>query len=82
MLLVSLCSGLFCLPFLPLVGLPASAEYPGWRSHSAAQRILSLPGPCLSAGEFGQVYPLARGCAPLMTLLFGALLLGEVPGGQ
>lgn len=31
-------------------------------------------------GEFGQIYPLARGSAPLVTLLFGALLLGEVPG--
>lgn len=81
-LLVSLCSGLFCLPFLPLVGLPASAEYP-WLAFS----ILLHSGYCLflgrayRLGEFGQVYPLARGCAPLMTLLFGALLLGEVPGG-
>lgn len=81
-LLVSLCSGLFCLPFLPLVGLPASTEYP-WLAFS----ILLHSGYCLflgrayRLGEFGQVYPLARGCAPLMTLLFGALLLGEVPGG-
>lgn len=27
-LLVSLCSGLFSLPFLPLVGWPAPVEYP------------------------------------------------------
>nr|WP_282101063.1 DMT family transporter [Aeromonas caviae] len=80
-LLVSLCSGLFSLPFLPLVGLPATVEYP-WLALS----ILLHCGYCLflgrayRLGEFGQVYPLARGCAPLMTLLFGALLLGEVPG--
>lgn len=30
-------------------------------------------------GEFGQIYPLACS-APLVTLLLGALLLGEVPG--
>lgn len=80
-LLVSLCSGLFSLTFLPLVGLPATVEYP-WLALS----ILLHCGYCLflgrayRLGEFGQVYPLARGCAPLMTLLFGALLLGEVPG--
>ena len=80
-LLVSLCSGLFSLPFLPLVGLPATVEYP-WLALS----ILLHCGYCLflgrayRLGEFGQVYPLARGCAPLMTLLFSALLLGEVPG--
>jgi drug/metabolite transporter (DMT)-like permease len=82
-LLVSLCSGLFAAPFLPLVGLPAPAEYP-WLALS----ILLHCGYCLflgrayRLGEFGQVYPLARGSAPLVTLLLGALLLGEVPGGM
>ncbi|MNG99692.1 EamA-like transporter family protein [compost metagenome] len=74
-LLVSLCSGLFSLPFLPLVGLPVPAEYP-WLALS----ILLHSGYCLflgrayRLGEFGQVYP------PLLTLLLGALLLGEWPG--
>lgn len=81
-LLVSLCSGLFAAPFLPLVGLPVAAEYP-WLALS----ILLHCGYCLflgrayRLGEFGQIYPLARGSAPLVTLLLGALLLGEVPGG-
>lgn len=80
-LLVSLCSGLFSLPLLPLVGWPAPAEYP-WLALS----ILLHSGYCLflgrayRLGEFGQVYPLARGSAPLLTLLLGALLLGEWPG--
>ncbi|MEG0009152.1 MAG: DMT family transporter [Aeromonas sp.] len=80
-LLVSLCSGLFSLPFLPLVGLPVPAEYP-WLALS----ILLHCGYCLflgrayRLGEFGQIYPLARGSAPLLTLLLGALLLGERPG--
>ena len=78
-LLVSLCSGLFAAPFLPLVGWPVAAEYP-WLALS----ILLHCGYCLflgrayRLGEFGQIYPLARGSAPLVTLLFGALLLGEV----
>lgn len=81
-LLVSLCSGLFAAPLLPLVGLPMAAEYP-WLALS----ILLHCGYCLflgrayRLGEFGQIYPLARGSAPLVTLLLGALLLGEVPGG-
>ncbi|WP_339011242.1 DMT family transporter [Aeromonas popoffii] len=81
-LLVSLCSGLFAAPFLPLVGLPVPAEYP-WLALS----ILLHCGYCLflgrayRLGEFGQIYPLARGSAPLVTLLLGVLLLGEVPGG-
>ncbi len=80
-LLVALCSGLFSLPFLPLVGLPAPAEYP-WLALS----VLLHCGYCLflgrayRLGEFGQIYPLARGSAPLLTLLLGALLLGEWPG--
>ncbi|MCH7371446.1 MULTISPECIES: DMT family transporter [Aeromonas] len=80
-LLVALCSGLFSLPFLPLVGLPDPAEYP-WLALS----ILLHSGYCLflgrayRLGEFGQIYPLARGSAPLLTLLLGALLLGEWPG--
>lgn len=80
-LLVALCSGLFSLPLLPLVGLPDPAEYP-WLALS----ILLHSGYCLflgrayRLGEFGQVYPLARGSAPLLTLLLGALLLGEWPG--
>ncbi len=80
-LLVSLCSGLFAAPLLPLVGWPVAAEYP-WLALS----ILLHCGYCLflgrayRLGEFGQIYPLARGSAPLVTLLFGALLLGEVPG--
>ncbi|WP_017787519.1 EamA family transporter [Aeromonas dhakensis] len=80
-LLVSLCSGLFAAPFLPLVGWPVAAEYP-WLALS----ILLHCGYCLflgrayRLGEFGQIYPLARGSAPLVALLFGALLLGEVPG--
>lgn len=81
MLLVSLCSGLFSLPFQPLVGLLDPAEYP-WLALS----ILLHSGYCLflgrayRLGEFGQIYPLARGSAPLLTLLLGALLLGEWPG--
>ena len=80
-LLVSLSSGLFAAPLLPLVGWPVAAEYP-WLALS----ILLHCGYCLflgrayRLGEFGQIYPLARGSAPLVTLLFGALLLGEVPG--
>lgn len=45
-LLVSLCSGLFSLPFLPLVGWPAQVEYP-WLALS----ILLHCGYCLFLGR-------------------------------
>ena len=80
-LLVSLCSGLFSLPFLPLVGWPAPVEYP-WLALS----ILLHCGYCLflgrayRLGEFGQIYPLARGSAPLLAMVLSAMLLGDYPG--
>ncbi|MFD7920775.1 EamA family transporter [Streptomyces sp. NPDC059740] len=32
-------------------------------------------------GDFGQVYPIARGTAPLVVTVLAALFVGEVPGG-
>lgn len=34
---------------------------------------------CFTLGDFGQVYPVARGTAPLVVTLLAALFVGEVP---
>ncbi|KAB7696707.1 DMT family transporter [Plesiomonas shigelloides] len=77
---VALFSGLFALLPLPWVGLPQAAELP-WLMLSLLMHTgyLLFLGKAYQLGDFGQIYPLARGSAPLLTLLAGAVLLGEWP---
>lgn len=77
---VALFSGLCALVPLPWVGLPQPAELP-WLLLSLLMHTgyLLFLGKAYQLGDFGQIYPLARGSAPLLTLLAGALLLGEWP---
>ncbi|WP_406286712.1 EamA family transporter [Embleya sp. NBC_00896] len=70
-----LCLGLACLPF---VGIPAAGAWP-WLLGSAAlhtaYNLLLLEAYRL--GDFGQVYPIARGTSPWLTALIGVTLLHE-----
>ncbi|MGY0156302.1 EamA family transporter [Edwardsiella tarda] len=78
--LVALFAGLTALPLLPLcAALPAAAWY--WLAlsvlvHTAYSLFLSR---AYSHGDLGQMYPLARGCAPLLVMLLSLLLLRETP---
>ena len=79
--LVALFSGLIAAVALLPMGLPSAAELP-WLGLS----ILLHTGYCLflsrayNHGEFGQIYPLARGCAPLLAMILGAAILADYPG--
>ncbi|MFB2865132.1 EamA family transporter [Aeromonas sp. MdU4] len=79
--LIALFSGLIAAVALLPMGLPSQAELP-WLSLS----ILLHTGYCLflshaySQGDFGQIYPLARGSAPLLAMVLSAMLLGDHPG--
>jgi drug/metabolite transporter (DMT)-like permease len=67
--------GLLCLPF---AGMPANAAWP-WLISSACIHLLYFAALIESyrTGDLGQVYPIARGSAPLMTAAAGAVFVGE-----
>jgi drug/metabolite transporter (DMT)-like permease len=75
-------SGALALPVALFLGLPRSESWP-YLAASVAIHVgyfLSL-ATAYKAGDMGQVYPIARGAAPLMTAVLATLLLGESPGG-
>ncbi len=75
-------SGALSLPIALYLGLPTSASWP-YLAASVAIHVgyfLSLAS-AYKAGDMGQVYPIARGAAPLMTAVLATGILGESPGG-
>ena len=80
-LLLALVQSLAALLLLPFVAVPAAASWP-WLAascllHTGYKLFLIR---AYAHGDLGQVYPLARGTAPLLVALFGALFLGELLG--
>jgi drug/metabolite transporter (DMT)-like permease len=71
-------ASLVCLPF---VGMPAAAGWP-WLVASAFVHLFYFAALAESyrTGDLGQVYPIARGAAPLMTATASALFVGEELG--
>jgi drug/metabolite transporter (DMT)-like permease len=63
---------------LPLVGLPAAASWP-WCVASVLVHLAYFAALAESyrAGDMSQVYPIARGSAPLMTAAVTTLFVGE-----
>ncbi|MEU3712431.1 DMT family transporter [Streptomyces catenulae] len=70
--------GLVLLPFTPL---PAAGAWP-YLVGSAVLHVVyqMLLMQSFRLGEFGQMYPIARGTAPLVVTVLAALFVGEVPG--
>jgi drug/metabolite transporter (DMT)-like permease len=64
--------------FLPVVGLPATAAWP-WCIASVLIHLIYFAALIESyrAGDMGQVYPIARGSAPLMTATATTVFIGE-----
>ena len=76
--LISVGSGIVALAFAPLVGMPASAAWP-WLLASVIIHLLYFAALIESyrTGDLGQVYPIARGSAPLMTATVTSIFVGE-----
>ncbi|TDD73905.1 EamA family transporter [Actinomadura rubrisoli] len=71
---------LVVVPLMAVTGPPAAAAWP-WLGLSVAVHVVYL-GLLLKSyqlGDFGQMYPLARGSAPLLVALVAALALHERP---
>src|SRR5437588_10013567 len=65
--LISIGAAVVAGPLMPFVGLPAPAAWP-WVIASVAIHLFYFAGLIESyqAGDMGQVYPIARGSAPLL----------------
>jgi drug/metabolite transporter (DMT)-like permease len=76
--LISIGSGAVALMFLPLVGVPAWAAWP-WLIASVVIHLVYFASLIESyrTGDLGQVYPIARGSAPLMTAMATTIFVGE-----
>jgi len=76
--LISALAGIVALPLLFFVPVPPGAAWP-WLIASVVTHVGYYIGlsSAYRLGDMGQVYPIARGTAPLMTAAGGALLVGE-----
>lgn len=76
--LISLGSGLVSLALLPFVGMPAPAAWP-WLIASVIIHLFYFGALIESyrTGDLSQVYPIARGSAPLMTATVATIFVGE-----
>ncbi len=78
---ISIGAALVSLLALPVVGLPAREAWP-WVLASIAIHLVYFAALIESyrTGDMGQVYPIARGSAPLMTATVTTLFVGESLG--
>jgi drug/metabolite transporter (DMT)-like permease len=76
--LISLGAGLVALALAPLVGVSAWAAWP-WLIASVIVHLCYFASLIESyrTGDLGQVYPIARGSAPLMTAAATTVFIGE-----
>jgi drug/metabolite transporter (DMT)-like permease len=76
--LISIGAAIISLVFLPVTGLPAAAAWP-WCAASVLIHLVYFAALIESyrAGDMGQVYPIARGSAPLMTAVATTAFIGE-----
>ena len=76
--LISIGSGIVALVFIPLVGAPAWAAWP-WLVASVVIHLVYFASliETYRTGDLGQVYPIARGAAPLMTATATTIFIGE-----
>ena len=74
--IVSLAAGWVSLALLPIVGMPSVASLP-WAVASAVVHLFYFAFliEAYNHGDLGQVYPLARGSAPLMTGVVSSLFV-------
>ncbi len=75
---MSFASSAVALPFALLLPLPAAASWP-YLGFSAAVQVLYtyFLVRCYKVADLGSVYPVIRGCVPLLVTLGAALFAGE-----
>ncbi|HEU0158650.1 MAG TPA: EamA family transporter, partial [Hyphomicrobiaceae bacterium] len=81
--LVAVAAGLLVLPLLPITPLPAAAAWP----YIVASALIHVAyfvalAEAYRWGDLSQVYPIARGTAPLLTAALASLWLNEALGSN
>lgn len=76
--LISIASGLLAFPMVAVTGLPPLTATP-WFVASVVLHFIYFISliEAYRSGDMGQVYPIARGAAPLMTAALSAAVVGE-----
>ena len=76
--LITVASGLIALVALPFAGIPPIVSWP-WVVGSIILHLAYYYGltEAYRTGDLSQVYPIARGAAPLMTAVISTTVLGE-----
>jgi drug/metabolite transporter (DMT)-like permease len=76
--LITVASGLIALAALPFAGIPPIVSWP-WVAGSIILHLAYYYGltEAYRTGDLSQVYPIARGAAPLMTAVISTTVLGE-----
>jgi len=76
--LIAIASAIVALPILPFVGVPPAKAWP-WLIASLILHLGYYIGltEAYRTGDMGQVYPIARGSAPLFTAGMSTVFLGE-----
>jgi drug/metabolite transporter (DMT)-like permease len=76
--LIAIGAAVFALPIIPFAGWPELPSWP-WLIASIVIHLFYFAGLIESyrTGDLGQVYPIARGAAPLMTATMTTLFVGE-----
>jgi drug/metabolite transporter (DMT)-like permease len=76
--IITVFCGIVALPAVPFVGLPPLVAWP-WVLASVALHLAYYIGltEAYRTGDLSQVYPIARGSAPLMTALVSVAVIGE-----
>lgn len=79
--LIAVAAGLVAAPFVPVLGLPPPAAW-SWLIGSIVLHLGYYIGltEAYRTGDMGQVYPIARGTAPLITAGASAVLIAEPLG--
>lgn len=79
--LIAVAAALVAAPLVVVFGLPAAAAWP-WLIASMVPHLAYYIGltEAYRTGDMGQVYPIARGTAPLLTAIGSTLLIGEPLG--
>jgi drug/metabolite transporter (DMT)-like permease len=83
MAVTAFATSMLAVPFLLLLPAPAPASWPFLLLSMCVHTVYMLMlVRAYGHGDFVQIYPLARGSAPLLTALLGYLLLGESLSGN
>ncbi len=76
--LVAVASGLAALPLVLFLGMPKPEAWPYLLASVAIHTCYYLTlARAYRTGDLGQVYPIARGTAPMLTALLSGMVIGE-----